>query len=249
MIIYPYKPGSSGAKALADELQCNLMKEVGSRYNGAFIINWGNSEFPKQWTRTNQIHPLFLNMPEHVAKAINKLETFKALGDVPHVPWTTEKETAQTWLSEGHKVVVRKAASASGGKGIEVVTGGVLPDAPLFTLYVKKKKEYRVHCTPDEIIDVQEKRKRTGADADPLIRSHSNGWVFCRENVNCPEEGLNIAKQAVNALNLDFGAVDLLHNEHYNRFYVCEVNSAPGIEGTTIKLYGDFFRRLQQSYQ
>ena len=43
--------------------------------------------------------------------------------------------------------------------------------------------------------------------------------------------------------NLDFGAVDLIWNEHENKCYVLEVNSAPGIEGTTLQQYVTAFAK------
>jgi hypothetical protein len=42
-------------------------------------------------------------------------------------------------------------------------------------------------------------------------------------------------------LELDFGAVDLIWNENQNVVYVLEVNTAPGMEGTTLENYCDAF--------
>ena len=36
---------------------------------------------------------------------------------------------------------------------------------------------------------------------------------------------------------LDFGAVDVLWNERQQKAYVCEVNTAPGLEGITLDNY------------
>jgi glutathione synthase/RimK-type ligase-like ATP-grasp enzyme len=46
------------------------------------------------------------------------------------------------------------------------------------------------------------------------------------------------------ALGLDFGAVDIIQDDGGN-FYVLEVNTAPGLEGQTIKSYAEGFNAYQ----
>ena len=53
-----------------------------------------------------------------------------------------------------------------------------------------------------------------------------------------------IAVNAVKALGLDFGAVDIIYNEKENQYYVLEVNTAPGLEGTTLIKYAERFSKL-----
>jgi len=52
-----------------------------------------------------------------------------------------------------------------------------------------------------------------------------------------------VALAAVSALGLDFGAVDIIYNEHENQYYVLEVNTAPGLEGTTVEKYAEAFAK------
>jgi D-alanine-D-alanine ligase-like ATP-grasp enzyme len=40
---------------------------------------------------------------------------------------------------------------------------------------------------------------------------------------------------------LDFGAVDIIYNAKRNECYVLEVNTAPGLEGTTVEKYATKF--------
>jgi D-alanine-D-alanine ligase-like ATP-grasp enzyme len=42
---------------------------------------------------------------------------------------------------------------------------------------------------------------------------------------------------------LDFGAVDVIWNEKEDKYYVLEVNTACGLEGTTLDKYVEQFRR------
>ena len=120
-----------------------------------------------------------------------------------------------------------------------VVPPDQVPEADLYTQYVKKKKEFRVHVYADQVIFVQEKRKKNGADANPLIRSHNNGWVFCTKNIDEPDGLRVLGLAAVRAVGLDFGAVDIIWNEKYNKLYALEVNSAPGLCTATTEAYAN----------
>jgi hypothetical protein len=242
MIIYPYNPTSQSARGLAKELGCKLMKAEGSKYNGKFVVNWGCGK-PFHVPVKCRV----LNDPTSVGIATNKLKTFSALtvSNVNHVPWTTNKADAQAWLNAGQIVIARLKLQAHSGVGIEVVhPGGVLPDAPLYTMYVKKRKEFRVHVLGGAVIHVSQKKKKVGVEVDPLIRSHLKGWVFCQDGIVEPNTLRQTAIDAVKALGLDFGGVDIIWNESKNQCYILEINTAPGIEGTTVTKYADAIKAL-----
>lgn len=97
------------------------------------------------------------------------------------------------------------------------------------------------------VICVQQKRKESEAEqtADQkLIRNRSNGWVFTRNDIDpLPQDALTQAVNAVAALGLDFGAVDLVIGRDDELAYVLEVNTAPGLEGTTVQDYANGFRQ------
>jgi hypothetical protein len=176
------------------------------------------------------------------------LETFKLLeaAKVSHVPYTSSKETAQAWKDKGSVIFARTTGGQS-GSGITIVGEGHtpdLPDRPLYTLYVKKKKEFRVHVFRGQVIDVQQKKRRNGSDADSLIRSHDNGWIFAHEDVVEPTGLRELGVAAVSALGLDFGAVDIIWNEKQNRCYVLEVNTAPGLTDSTAEKYANALNSL-----
>jgi D-alanine-D-alanine ligase-like ATP-grasp enzyme len=111
-------------------------------------------------------------------------------------------------------------------------------DTQLFTRGIKDGKEYRVHVFKGVVIDIVEKRRRNGVDesvADSSIRNLANGYVYCREDVSLALNGKLAAISAVVALGLDFGAVDLIYKD--DKPYILEVNTAPGLEGTTMTRY------------
>ena len=108
-----------------------------------------------------------------------------------------------------------------------------------FTLYKKKKKEFRVHVFKDVVVQVLEKRKRkefTG-ERDSRIRNTANGYVFCSEGVVEPEGLRELALKASKVTSSHFRGVDIGFNEKLNELFVIEVNSAPGIEGSNIDKY------------
>lgn len=248
--ILQYKAGSKSAKSLAEALTLRRGRRVRRVLSSAFLpakpnrilINWGSAN-PPQFQYQG-----IINDTNAVNVAGNKLLAFQKLKDggvlVPE--FTADQQLAQTWLEEGHIVVVRHELRGHSGNGIELVdrfSVGV-PRAPLYVQYKKKKHEFRVHVFDGQVIDIQEKKKERDSEQTEVqkkIRSHANGWVFCRENLNLDgdkrERLSNIAINAIRALALDFGAVDIIYNQKENQFYVLEVNTAPGLEGRTLEVY------------
>jgi len=140
------------------------------------------------------------------------------------------------------RIVARRLTNASEGRGITVFERGAnVPPAPLYVEYIVKKKEFRVHVWNNEVIDVAEKRKRRGYDEerDAFVRNTANGYVFCRTNVVEPDGLRPLALSAVRALNRSYGAVDVIWNGKQNKCFVLEVNSRPGMEGTTVEKYAE----------
>ena len=212
------------------------------------VLNWGNSSAPVGTGPFASVSNSFAS----VALASNKLATFRALEnkDGIRIPaFTTDPAVANTWRVDNQSVVCRTKLSGHSGDGI-ILSSGVdveLPRAPLYVQYIKKQKEFRVHVVYGEVIDVQEKRKRSdlpeGFETNYQVRNHQTGWVYCRENIEVPVDLRAMAIRAVQELGLDFGAVDLIYNEKRNESYCLEVNTAPGLEGTTVNKYAEAFVR------
>lgn len=171
---------------------------------------------------------------------MSAFQAFQAAG-IEEIPsFTTERAVASTWVLGGSVVVCRTSLNGHSGAGITVAAREEdLVDAPLYVLYRKKKLEYRVHVAFGQVIDVQQKRKRSdyAGDIDYAVRNHHTGWVYCREGVVDAPARDSLAVRAVSALGLDFGAVDIIYNEYLNCYYLLEVNTAPGLEGTTVEKY------------
>jgi glutathione synthase/RimK-type ligase-like ATP-grasp enzyme len=258
-VLYSYQPFSNSGKELSRGLRIKRIKHVDSRFRARprdTVINWGSSELPERLSGAGRI----LNPPHGVRRASNKLLFFQRMADnnVPTVEWTTIKEIAQAWVGEGHTVFARHTLTGHSGQGIEVLDpeqieqdmedmyDNEFPDAPLYTKYFKKKNEYRVHVAFGEVIDVQKKARRRETPDDQvnwLVRNLDGGFIYARNDVELPLVVQDAVNLAHDAMELDFGAYDVIYNEHHNRAAVLEVNTAPGLQGTTIDNYVEAFRR------
>lgn len=257
VFLYSWDEASAGAKALAKELGIKRIRHEGSKFkprSWKTVINWGAGNTFPHWPLNNQC--IILNKPIHVIDCQNKLKFFQRVSnnqigvDIPNPPripeWTTNVEIAKQWISEKKKVVARTILNGHSGSGIIIAeTVDAVPPAPLYVQYVPKSSEYRVHIMKGEVIDVQ--RKIRDPDREPSdwqVRSHANGFIFVRQGVNPPGDVIQNAAMAFAASGLDFGAVDVIWNDKQQKAYVLEINTAPGLEGTTVTKYAEAFRKI-----
>jgi glutathione synthase/RimK-type ligase-like ATP-grasp enzyme len=251
LVLYPYLFGSHSARDLARSLDCIRVREVGHYVPRPrdIIVNWGNPRIPGWWNANARAN--VLNQPEEIRRAINKIATFRALRDagVPIPDFAVNRgDAARFFRSDRSRVLCRSVLDGHSGRGIRIAnTAAELTNVPLYVKYVPKEAEYRFHILNGEIIDTEQKRRRNGVeqnDTERLIRSHRNGWVFTRNDIRRPVDACRqAALDAVRALGLQFGAVDIgYHSRHGTKVY--EVNTAPGIEGTTLEIYTRELRRL-----
>jgi glutathione synthase/RimK-type ligase-like ATP-grasp enzyme len=239
--IYTGGKPSNGAKELAS--QPGFKRLVTGKYVKAddVIVGWG----------TSQLAPILnqpvINVPAAIKQASNKYFAFSSLAGakVSTVPWTANQAVAKEWQDAGSVVVARMTLTGHSGDGIIIVEKkDDLVQAPLYTKYIPKVREFRVHATTTNVIDTQQKVR--DPDVEPKswkVRSHANGFIFQRKNIVPSEARDALAILAVRTLGLDFGAVDIIEDKAGN-FYVLEVNTAPGLEGQTIESYAKALTEL-----
>jgi glutathione synthase/RimK-type ligase-like ATP-grasp enzyme len=160
-------------------------------------------------------------------QSLNKLS--RAGVSIPD--FTVSKPTEGKW-------VARTILNANSGVGAVVAEASELPNAPLYTKYIPKDAEFRVIVVDGKVVDAKQKLKRRDFEGErqPYIWSCDNGYVMARQ-VDIPDNITQLGVDAVNALGLIIGAVDIIVKD--NTAYVLEINSAPGLAGTTIELVGD----------
>lgn len=243
----PYKQGSKSAGALAEALGGRVLKLQNSRYRprrGDLVINWGSSADTPLLSGFHKI-----NAPEKIQIASNKLSFFLAMGAAePEIipPFWVHADREQI-PADAYPIVCRTVLTGHSGAGIVIANSPEeLVSAPLYVKYIKKRDEFRVHVgSPNKILAVQRKARRRDTPDDEvnwMIRNHDNGFVFVRKNVTPPECVLNVALRALTVTGLDFGAIDVVYHEREDRAYVLEVNTAPGLEGSTVDDYAKFFK-------
>jgi len=198
-----------------------------------------------------------LNHPDDVHNAKNKLTCFQTLEQFGMfeelIPWTQDQGQVEAWLQDGHTVFARTTLTGHSGAGIIELSGAdtVIPPAPLYTKYIKKKAEFRVHIFNNDQHQclITQKVARPGAEVTNWrVRSHQNGFIFQEPAANLPANLTNrlqaLAIEVTEFLGLDFGAVDIIWNEHEDHLYFLEVNTAPGITGRTVDFYRNAFESI-----
>jgi hypothetical protein len=234
------RPSNSAAALSANEGFKRMVKGKFVKPDDV-IINWGfGGEIPVANAKV-------INKPEAVRQAVNKFKAFTALSgaDVETVPWTANLAVAQEWQANGNTIIARTTLTGHSGDGIVVVDKGEpLVDAPLYTRYIFKEKEFRVHATKNKVLDTHRKVRDPAQEPKSWkIRSHDNGFIFQRTGIEPDAKRDKLAIAAVKALGLDFGAVDIVEDKQ-GKCYVLEVNTAPGLEGVTIPLYATGLKEL-----
>lgn len=238
--VWPYRQGSKSASALAQALGGRVLFREGSRFRvrgDDVVVNWGDINPP----------PFVTHNREGIRNASNKLLFFRrmheaGLGNIIPEFW----ESADDVPDDAFPVVCRTVLAGHSGSGIVIAESrDELVPAPLYTKYIKKQDEYRVHCSRDQIIAIQRKARRfdtSDEDVNWRVRNHSNGFVFVRNEVDPPDAVTAASTECLGACGLDFGAVDVIWNEKQQRAVVLEINTAPGLSGTTIEDYANYFR-------
>lgn len=244
--VWPYRQGSKSAKALAEELGGKVLKREGSKFVAKpsdVIINWGDPDYPLFVTENNK----------DLRKATNKLQFFKKMAEnvtssmiIPNF-WENKLDIPLS----AYPIVCRCVLAGHSGDGIVIAESpDDLVDAPLYVQYMKKKDEYRVHCASDQIISIQKKARKLEVSDDDVnwrVRNLAGGFIYKRDGIDPPANVTAAATTALGASGLDFGAVDVIWNEQSGKAYVLEINTAPGLEGTTVKDYAKYFSQPQEA--
>jgi glutathione synthase/RimK-type ligase-like ATP-grasp enzyme len=250
--MFAYNQSSEGADALKEALGIPKIRHTGSKFvpsSTKTLLNWGatTDRFPAN-LRACQI----INPPERVDNAVDKMRTFNLFREagVSTPEFTTSKADATQWLEGGTMVFARTQLRAHSGRGIAIMDPDH-PDtwevaAPLYVKYIPKKDEYRVHIFRGQVIDTQRKALRADLKGSEginfKVRNLANGFIFARnEDRIVPAAVISVAIASVAALNLDFGAVDVIYNARNSQAYSLEVNTAPGLVGTTVQSYATAF--------
>lgn len=270
--VLPYCVGSKSAKTLANTLRERGKKVIrakvkNSRFKarkGDTVINMGsrNEHHPALEMLYYPNENLILNRSPICKEDLYFDWSYKSNIDIKLelVTATDDKEEALEWVEKG-KVLGRQTLNGHSGKGIYVYdTKEELEECNLpmkaYTKYQKSSCEYRVHFFNDiegTRFLVQQKRKRSGAEKNNVVRNYGTGWIYSVNNVD--EHGIKLAESEdlelfARELPQDFGAMDILYSKREDKYVILEVNSCPGLESpTVIGFYVDNIIAYSQEYK
>ena len=169
--------------------------------------------------------------PEQAGERLRQLQQFIEQERARRAAWEAQPaQPAEIWLPRRNNHV----------GGNDLLTEN-LPNPQYFSKKEDIIEEYRLHMFKGKSIRAGKKVQRaTRPDgrtpAHPWIRSFDAGWVIQYDNFESTKPMRTIAASALEALGLDFGAVDVAKRRD-NSLIVLEVNRAPGVENGTTDAY------------
>lgn len=196
-----------------------------------YLIRWGTSDridyIPEERT---------WNLRRAIAENTDKFNSLQQMQEAGvNVP-----PYARNWRNLDFPMFAR-SNNHSGGEDIEILIDerdarGTAAD--FYTERIPIETEYRVHVIQGEVVKVSEKDKREGPDSREAhwIRNYDNGWRFVHPSSE--PAGLHQAVPALEAMELDFGAIDMLIGTD-GRPYVLEINTAPSLDPPSLEVYGE----------
>jgi glutathione synthase/RimK-type ligase-like ATP-grasp enzyme len=211
-----------------------------------YVINLGTTEeYPN-------LGATILNNREMVRTSSNKKAARRTFAE-EGIPAPALYLRASEIPDDGFPVVGRTSYHSKGQgfwfcKDRTAANRAVKAGATHFMEFVPNTREYRVHTfikakaieneerKPEDYVSVKISEKvwtgEGSPDPDEPQKNHEFGWTFLGPQ-NRREEELdvvrNVAKQAIAALQMDFGAVDVMYRVRNKRPYVLEVNSTPSL--------------------
>jgi hypothetical protein len=188
--------------------------------------------FKINWTGAVAEHPEFevLNEKSRTNKMAQLIQL--ELKGVSVVPWTcfSHYRGGGRWLgrSNNHQ------------QGRDFT--GELDQPDFWTKYIPADDEWRLHFFRTAKGNMRLLRSGIKLPKQrnfhPWVRSHRLGWKISYVG-GAPQSVVSEARKAMLALDLDFGAVDVLFQD--GKVWVLEVNTCPGLDSGTLGMYVDCF--------
>lgn len=261
-MLYIYRSkASEGARDLAEAMpiNCRKLSDLGKAHFGTgvragdTIICWGEGLNPIEGVKILNGTPMQNKLLDAIALKKAGVPTIVTSQSKPSVTAIIDQFTldaAKLTRSEAREVAKKIEAwlltpevkpSVWLPRKFNHVGGADLLNPPTTVDYWSQKEEFesefRIHCFLGKSIRAGQKVPREGvAHPHPWVRSLDGGWRIMYEEFKSKKEMRAIATSAVEALKLDFAAVDIGMKKD-GSLLVLEANRAPGLEGGTINAY------------
>ena len=207
-------------------------KRTQKRANLSVLLRWGSSEtFP-----TSRVQ-LELNTAQAVSNASNKLRMMQLLkeNNISMPEFTTTSDNIESMKDEtGNYYIRSKQGVVRYGNDFNPTT-----DSYASKPIVNKRREYRVHVFNGKIVAIFEKIPHGSGEENfnqpALFKSFNCRFSLSDPTISrCNEVGQQLAIDAIKAVGLLFGGVDIIRDKDGN-FFCCETNSAPGLSENSIQ--------------
>lgn len=225
------------------------------------LVNWGDCFYLPIHEKLKSEHDTLNCFPLY--DFVNKKKFFEKYSAFTPKYFTTREQAEEyqkSFSSETTRPVLveRHKLTGTGGEGIRLVgrDDELSPAAKLYVAYVPKEREYRIHFFRKKdgsiAFRTQVKKLATVATGKEVpnqyqIRNHTNGWVYCTNGDDkIPHPCSSLAGAFTCAVPLDFGALDIIYNKLTDKAYILEVNTAPGIVGSTVEFYAEQLRAFAE---
>lgn len=225
----------------------------GARFDYIVNVGWYKGFDPKG--------AVVLNVPESIRTSSNKRNArirFKSKAISAPKLWLKKENIQQVDLP----VIARKTHHSKGrglwfcktiGDLCKAADGG----ATHFLKYIPNVREFRVHVMAPKaelgkvteedyrVIKVSEKLPRGKAKRTDIVKNHGNGWYFgYPDNKKDPalKKVRDVARKAIKAFGLHWGAVDVMISRDTGSPYVLEINSTPCLtddQANTLEKYSN----------
>jgi len=228
------RKGGITAKAIAELCACRATRNYIPRSRKQFIVNYGK-DYHNAHLNRNVIFNKLEVYERLQAAGISQPRMFHKGDEIPEdaFPLLARKK----YHSQGRDIVYIHNKHDF-DNNLEDFMYDFLVE------YINKTSEYRVHILGDDaFVSV----KFCGETvADPLVRSHNNGWRQIEYSRDWHDELIILATKAIDIMRYDFGAVDIIRKG--DKLYVLEINTAPGLEPRKLQLYAEYFKKAEREW-
>jgi glutathione synthase/RimK-type ligase-like ATP-grasp enzyme len=218
---------------LRDAIQAVCGKRIPITYKPGKVVTmrYGCSLIGENTVKDTEINsPEFIHLVANKGLLSNKLlensistiEFHRITQEIPELP-----------------VIIRRTLSSYGGRGIEIArTKEEFSGIGYWTKIIKMEKEYRIHIVDGKIIKVFSKvRESTLPPEEIPIRNMHRGYHYSL--IREPFPKMKEFVDSLSFLNGVFYAADIGWDVENKRYVLIEINSAPGLNEETARLYSE----------
>lgn len=254
-------------KRIRDALGIDGGRKLSSVGDYTHLIRWGASYAPDLDAALENSGRHVLNPAERIKRVVNRHHMFNEISR--RTNRTLNYTGGMRWVGHDGSTAVARHRFSKWGRDIvdQPDLTEINPDDPKWDGYFLVERwladyEVRVHIVNGVSASFQIKVKKDDNDdplfrlepesADFTVRNDKNGWyLFPLSASRADQLGINktpirdAAKMMMSGLGLDFGCVDFLvrvpngHHADSFQWKFLEVNTAPGLDGTTLDRYVD----------